>query len=104
MFIVNNISVWKNFCESCLFWNIYLIIGVNMNYKNIDELAKQVGGSLRLTQLIISRARQIIKKAPLFVEVNTDDPVQIAFLELMQKKIKLNDGNEQLPQIQSSKN
>ena len=75
-----------------------------MNYKNIDELAKQVGGSLRLTQLIISRSRQIIKKAPLFVEANTDDPVQIAFLELMQKKIKLNDGNEQLPQIQSSKN
>ncbi|OHC08099.1 MAG: hypothetical protein A3K25_08205 [Planctomycetes bacterium RIFOXYB12_FULL_42_10] len=75
-----------------------------MNYKNIDELAKQVGGSLRLTQLIISRARQIIKKAPLFVEANTDDPVQIAFLELMQKKIKLNDGNEQPPQIQSSKN
>ena len=75
-----------------------------MNYKNIDELAKQVGGSLRLTQLIISRARQIIKKAPIFVETNTDDPVQIAFLELMQKKIKLNDGNEQLPQIQSSKN
>ena len=75
-----------------------------MNYKNIDELAKQVGGSLRLTQLIISRARQIIKKAPLFVEANTDDPVQIAFLELMQKKIRLNDGNEQLPQIQSSKN
>jgi DNA-directed RNA polymerase subunit K/omega len=75
-----------------------------MNYKNIDELAKQVGGSLRLTQLIISRARQIIKKAPLFVETNTDDPVQIAFLELMQKKIKLNDGNEQPPQIQSSKN
>ena len=75
-----------------------------MNYKNIDELAKQVGGSLRLTQLIISRARQIIKKAPLFVETNTDDPVQIAFLELMQKKIRLNDGNEQLPQIQSSKN
>ncbi len=75
-----------------------------MNYKNIDELAKQVGGSLRLTQLIISRSRQIIKKVPLFVETNTDDPVQIAFLELMQKKIRLNDGNEQLPQIQSSKN
>ena len=75
-----------------------------MNYKNIDELAKQVGGSLGLTQLIISRSRQIIKKSPLFVETNTDDPVQIAFLELMQKKIKLNDGNKQLPQIQSSKN
>ena len=75
-----------------------------MNYKNIDELAKQVGGSMRLTQLIISRSRQIIKKSPLFVETNTDDPVQIAFLELMQKKIKLNDGNKQLPQIQSSKN
>ncbi len=75
-----------------------------MNYKNIDELAKQVGGSLRLTQLIISRSRQIIKKAPLFVEANTDDPVQIAFLELMQKKIRLNDGTGQPTQIQSSKN
>jgi len=75
-----------------------------VNYKNIDELAKQVGGSLRLTQLIISRARQVIKRDPIFIEANTDDPVQIAFLELMQKKIKLNDGNEQPPQIQSSKN
>ena len=75
-----------------------------MNYKNIDELAKQVGGSLRLTQLIISRARQVIKRDPIFIEENIDDPVQIAFLELMQKKIKLNDGNEQPPQIQSSKN
>jgi DNA-directed RNA polymerase subunit K/omega len=75
-----------------------------MNYKNIDELAKQVGGSLRLTSLIISRARQIIKKSPVFAEANTDDPVQIAFLELMQKKIRLNDGNEQPHQIQSSKN
>ena len=74
-----------------------------MNYKNIDELAKQVGGSLRLTQLIISRSRQIIKKAPLFVETNTDDPVQIAFLELMQKKIKLNDGNEQPPKFRVQK-
>lgn len=75
-----------------------------MNYKNIDELAKQVGGSLRLTQLIISRARQIIKRDHIFIEANTDDPVQIAFLELMQKKIRLNDGTGQLPQIQSSKN
>ena len=59
---------------------------------------------MRLTQLIISRARQIIKKAPLFVEANTDDPVQIAFLELMQKKIKLNDGNGQLPPNSEFKN
>ncbi|HHT9137219.1 MAG TPA: DNA-directed RNA polymerase subunit omega [Candidatus Wunengus sp. YC60] len=75
-----------------------------MNYKNIDELSKQTGGSLRLTSLIISRARQIIKRAPIFVETNTDDPVQIAFLELMQKKIKLNDGTGQPTQILSSKN
>ena len=75
-----------------------------MNYKNIDELSKQVGGSLRLTSLIISRARQIVKRAPIFIETNIDDPVQIAFLELMQKKIKLSDGPEQPTQIQSSKN
>jgi len=72
-------------------------------YKNIDELAKQVGGSMRLTSLIISRARQIIKRAPIFVEADTDDPVRIAFLELMQSKIKLNEGGEQEPNILESK-
>lgn len=75
-----------------------------MNYKNIDELAKQVGGSLRLTQLIISRARQIIKRSSVFIETSIDDPVQIAFLELMQKKIRLSDGTGQPTQIKSSKN
>lgn len=68
-----------------------------MNYKNIDELAKQVGGSLRLTALIISRARQIIKKAPVLVEADTDDPVRIAFLELMQGRIRLAEGDVQQP-------
>lgn len=74
-----------------------------MNYKNIDELAKQVGGSLRLTTLIISRARQLVKKATPLVEADTDDPVKIAFLELMQSKIKLNDSGEQWPEVLESK-
>lgn len=75
-----------------------------MIYKNVDELAKQVGGSLRLTTLIISRARQIVKRAssPL-VDADTDDPVRIAFLELMQSKIKLNDGGEQVSEVLESK-
>ena len=64
-----------------------------MNYKKIDELSRQVGAPLRLTSLIISRARQVIKGAPLLVNTKIDDPVQIAFLELMQNKIKLNEGN-----------
>ena len=74
-----------------------------MNYKDIDELSRQVGGPLWLTSLIISRARQIIKGAPPFVETKTDDPVQIAFLELMQGKIKLSTGKELPPQISESK-
>ncbi len=78
--------------------------GVYMNYKNIDELAEQVGGALRLTSLIISRSRQIVKKSPVLIETDIDDPVQIAFMELMQKKIKLNDGEGQQPQIQGSAN
>lgn len=65
-----------------------------MNYKNIDEFAKQAGGSLRLTALIISRARQIVKKSPVLVETDSDDPVQIAFAELMERKIKLSEGSE----------
>ncbi len=75
-----------------------------MNYKNIDELAEQVGGALRLTSLIISRSRQIVKKSPVLIETDIDDPVQIAFMELMQKKIKLNDGEGQQPKIQGSAN
>jgi DNA-directed RNA polymerase subunit K/omega len=64
-----------------------------MNYRKIDEFAKRVGGSLRLTSLIISRARQVIGKAPKLVETQTDDPVQIAFLELLEGKIKLKEIN-----------
>lgn len=74
-----------------------------MNYKNVDELAKQVGGSLRLTTLIISRARQLVKRASPLVEADTDDPVKIAFLELMQSKIKLSDGGDQWPEVLESK-
>lgn len=73
-----------------------------MNYKNIDELAKQIGGSLRLTALIISRARQIIKKVPALVEADTDDPVRIAFQELMQGKIRLTEGSVYQPQVLES--
>ena len=75
-----------------------------MIYKNVDELAKQVGGSLRLTTLIISRARQIVKRAssPL-IDADTDDPVRIAFLELMQSKINLNDDGEQGSEVLESK-
>ena len=42
------------------------------------------------------------KKAPIFVDTKMDDPVQIALLELLQKKIKLSDGNVP-PQISESK-
>lgn len=74
-----------------------------MIYKNIDELAKQVGGSLRLTTLIISRARQIIKKAPVLIVTDTDDPVRIAFLELMQSKIKIRESGEPELKVLESK-
>ncbi len=77
-----------------------------MNYNNLDELAKQVGGPLRLTQLVISRSRQIIKKAPVLVETKLDDPVRLAFLEIMQRKVKLNDENVrhvQASELKSSK-
>ncbi|MCF6153904.1 MAG: hypothetical protein E3K36_01350 [Candidatus Brocadia sp.] len=75
-----------------------------MDYKNIDELAKQVGGSLRLTTLIINRARQIIKKAPVFIETDSDDSVRIAFLELMQSKIRLSEGDvRQMKILESNK-
>jgi len=60
-----------------------------MNYKSLDTFINQVGGPLRLTALIIGRARQITKKAPPYIETEFDDPVEISFMELMQNKIKL---------------
>ncbi|MBE7446018.1 MAG: DNA-directed RNA polymerase subunit omega [Planctomycetia bacterium] len=74
-----------------------------MIYKNIDELSKQVGGSLRLTTLIMSRARQLVKRASPLIETDTDDPIRIAFSELLQSKIKLNDVGEQVAKVLESK-
>lgn len=68
-----------------------------LDYKKIDELANRVGGALRLTSLIVSRARQIVKKSPILVETESDDPVQIAFQELMEGKIRLREEYEQVP-------
>lgn len=62
-----------------------------MNYKSLDTLMNQAGGPLRLTSLIISRARQLTKKSAPYIETGIDDPVEIAFTELMQNKIMLND-------------
>lgn len=70
-----------------------------MDYKKIDELANRVGGALRLTSLIVSRARQIVKKSPVLVETESDDPVQIAFHELMDGKIRLREEGEQVPVV-----
>lgn len=79
-------------------------MSVNVNiYNSIDEFSGKVGGSLRLTTLIVSRARQIIKKAPVLVDTEIDDPVQIAFLELMDGKIKLKEGGAQPPQVSEPK-
>ena len=68
-----------------------------LDYKKIDELANRAGGALRLTSLIVSRARQIVRKSPVLVETETDDPVQIAFQELLAGKIRLKDEYEQRP-------
>lgn len=70
---------------------------LKLDYKKIDELANRVGGALRLTSLIVSRARQIVKKSPILVETESDDPVQIAFQELMEGKIRLREEYEQVP-------
>ena len=66
-----------------------------LDYKKIDELANMAGGSLRLTSLIISRSRQIVRKSPVLVETDTDDPVQIALDEFLAGKIMLKDEGEQ---------
>ncbi|MDR4509966.1 MAG: DNA-directed RNA polymerase subunit omega [Candidatus Brocadiaceae bacterium] len=74
-----------------------------MNYKKLDEFAKQTGGPLRLTSLIISRARQLAKISKPLIDTKIDDPVEIAFMELTQNKIKLHEAGEDASQSESGK-
>jgi len=58
-------------------------------YYSLDKFADEQGGSTKLTVLLQKRTRELIKGLPRLVDINSDDPVQIALEELFQGKIEL---------------
>lgn len=58
-------------------------------YYSLDKFADEQGGRTKLTVLLQKRTRELIKGLPRLVDINSDDPVQIALEELFQGKIEL---------------
>ncbi|MEK7484537.1 MAG: DNA-directed RNA polymerase subunit omega [Planctomycetota bacterium] len=56
---------------------------------DIEELWNKCGGAFRLTILVQKRMRQLIKDAPRLVDSDSDSLIEIAFREIQEGKIKL---------------
>lgn len=61
-----------------------------MSY-NMQELAKKAGGTFRFTTLLIRRARELANNAPILIDSDSNDPVEIALEEFASGKISLVD-------------
>lgn len=58
-------------------------------YYAMDDFAVRMGGAAKLSILLQKRARELIKGMPRLVEIDSDDPVEIAIEELFQEKISI---------------
>jgi DNA-directed RNA polymerase omega subunit len=54
---------------------------------NLDELAKRAGGTFHLTTLLIRRARELANNAQTLVDLDSNDPIEIALEEFARGKI-----------------
>lgn len=63
-------------------------------YYSLDDYAARAGGAARLSVLLQKRTRELIKGLPRLVDIDTDDPVEIAIEELFQNKISLQEPEE----------
>ena len=63
-------------------------------YYSLDEYAARAGGAAKLSVLLQKRTRELIKGLPRLVEIDTDDPVEIAIEELFQNKISFQKPEE----------
>ncbi len=61
-----------------------------MSY-NMQELAKKAGGTFRFTTLLIRRARELADNAPILIDSDSNDPIEIALEEFASGKISLDD-------------
>lgn len=72
-------------------------------FEILDELSDHIGGRLRLSVLLQKRARELIKGYPKLVKIDSEDPIQIAFEELINGKIKLVKEKEDLKLVATGK-
>jgi len=67
-----------------------------------EELIIKIGGRYKLTVLIQKRIRELMRNAPRLVEIDTDNPMEIAIEEIRQGRISLVDEEEYLAHIRKT--
>ncbi len=55
----------------------------------IEELVEKVGGRYRLTVLIQKRLRELNRNSPRLVDIDSDNPLEIAIAEIQNDMISL---------------
>lgn len=61
---------------------------------DLHELAKRAGGTFHFTTLIIRRARELAGNAPQLIDLDSNDPIEIALEEFARGKISFADEEE----------
>lgn len=60
---------------------------------DIEELWHKCGGAFRLTSLVQKRMRQLMRGAPPLIDEEMDSLIEVAFREIQQGKITLQNEN-----------
>ena len=61
---------------------------------DLHELAKSAGGTFHFTTLLIRRARELAGNAQQLIDLDSNDPVEIALEEFVRGKISFADEEE----------
>ncbi len=61
---------------------------------DLDKLAKSAGGTFHFTTLLIRRARELAGNAQQLIDLDSNDPVEIALEEFASGKISFADEEE----------
>jgi len=73
-----------------------------VNPSLIEELIEKIGGRYKLTVLIQKRVRELMRNAPRLVEIDTENPMDIAIEEIRQGKISLVEEEEYLEHLRKT--
>jgi DNA-directed RNA polymerase subunit omega len=68
----------------------------------LEKLIEKSGGRYKLTVLIQKRIRELMRNAPKLVDIDSDNPMQIAIEEIRQGKIELVNEDEYFEHIRKT--